>query len=424
MNLSSFIARRLAFNRQKSFSRFIIRLSVLATVISVAVMIITLSVVNGFQKTVSEKVFSFWGHVRISNLQPGKAAIAEEQPIRQKPALINDVRRNPAVRSVYPFATKYAILKTTEEMEGVLLKGFDSTYDFRMLQPFLQPGGRWPRFNDSTYSREIVISTYTASQLHLSLNDRVLIYFVRPDGNLRPDKLTIVGIYKTGIEEYDKTFAIGDLKLIRRLNNWEEDEIGGYEIFLHDYKQMDAVSRLVFGNPLFPRGQAAGNVEESLVVWDTKTARELYPNIFDWLSVQDTNQAILIIIMVVVAAINLITCLIILVLERVRMIGVLKALGASNWTVQKIFLFQSGIITLTGIVIGTLFALALLFLQIKTGFIRLKEDAYFMDTASVEIRWWQVGAVCAGTMVLSLLILLIPSLLVRKIQPIKAIHFR
>ena len=411
MNISSFIAQRIAFNQQKSFSRFIIRLSVLATVISVAVMIITLSVVNGFQKTVSEKVFSFWGHVRISYFQPGKSTIAEEEPIQQNPTLINSIKGNAEIQSIFPFATKYAILKTTEEMEGVLLKGFDSSYNFAPLQPFLLEG-RWVQFNDSTYTREIVISSYTAKQLKLKLNDRVLIYFVRPDGSMRPDKLTIVGIYKTSIEEYDRTFAIGDLKLIRRLNGWNDDEVGGYEIFLKNYEQMANVSRAIFRDDHFPTG------------WETKTARELYPNIFDWLDVQDTNQTILITIMVVIAAINLITCLIILVLERVRMIGVLKALGASNWTVQKIFLHQSGIITFTGVLFGTLFALAILYLQIKTGFIRLKEEAYFMETATVEILWWQVALVCAGTLILSLLILLIPSFLVRKIQPIKAIHFR
>lgn len=375
-------------------------------------MIITLSVVNGFQKTVSEKVFSFWGHIRISYLQPGKASIAEEEPIQRNEALINSVKTDPKIESVHAFATKYAILKTTEEMEGVLLKGFDSSYTFKPLQPFLQKGGRWPQFNDSTYSREIVISTYTAGQLNLKLNDRVLIYFVRPDGSLRPDKLTIVGIYKTSIEEYDRTFAIGDLKLIRRLNGWAESDIGGYEIFLKNYEQMDDVSKTIHRNDLFPAG------------WETKTARQLYPNIFDWLDVQDTNQFILIIIMVVIAAINLITCLIILVLERVRMIGVLKALGATNWTVQKIFLHQSGIITFSGIVAGTLFALAILYLQMKTGFIRLNESAYFMETATVEILWWQVALVVGCTLILSILILLIPSLLVRKVQPIKAIHFR
>jgi lipoprotein-releasing system permease protein len=257
-----------------------------------------------------------------------------------------------------------------------------------------------------------VISTYTANQLNLKVNDRVLIYFVRPDGTLRPDKLTIVGLYKTSIEEYDRTFAIGDLKLIRRLNGWEDNEIGGYEIFLKDYHQMANVADSIHNNDLFPPDL------------EVKTARELYPNIFDWLQVQDTNQAILITIMVVIAAINLITCLIILVLERLRMIGILKAVGASNWMVQKIFLYQSGIITFVGIVAGTLFALALLFLQLKTGFVRLKEEAYFMETAAVEIVWWQVLAVIGGTLLLAVLILLIPSLLVRKIQPMKAIHFR
>ncbi len=411
LNISSFIARRIAFNQQKSFSRFIIRLSILATVISVAVMIITLSFVNGFQKTVSEKVFSFWGHIRVSYLQPGKASIAEETPIEKKDSLVQVVKANPAVSSIHPFATKYAILKTAEEMEGVLIKGLDSTYDVNHFKPFIKQG-RWINYKDSSYAREIIVSTYTAGQLNLKLGDKVLIYFVKPDGTLRPDKLTIVGMYKTSIEEYDKTFAIGDIKLIRRLNGWAGNEIGGYEIFLKDYKKMDTVSEALYRYDAFPAS------------WQTKTAKELYPNIFDWLNVQDTNQIILIIIMVVVAAINLITCLLILVLERLRMIGILKALGATDWTIQKIFLYQSAIITFGGVVGGTLFALAILFLQIKTGFIRLKEEAYFMDTAIVQIVWWQVGLVIAGTLLLSVLILLVPSLLVRKIQPIKAIRFR
>ena len=327
MNFSSFIARRIAFNQQRSFSRFIIRLSIAATVISVAVMIITLSFVNGFQETVSGKVFSFWGHLRVGYRQPMKATIAEEEPINANDSLVKAIREMPQVRSVHPFATKYAILKTNEEMEGVLVKGLDSVYDTTHFKPFLMEG-RWIQFNDSTYSREIIVSTATAKQINLKLNDRVLIYFIRPDGTMRPDKLTIVGIYKTGIEQYDKTFAIGDMKLIRRLNSWGDTEIGGYEVFLNDYKEMDAVSFSIFENENFP------------TLWETKTSREIYPDIFDWLEIQDTNQNILIAIMTIIAVINLITCLIILVLERLRMIGILKALGASNWSVQKIFLFR------------------------------------------------------------------------------------
>jgi lipoprotein-releasing system permease protein len=410
VNLSSFIARRIAFNQQKSFSRFIIRLSIAATVISVAVMIITLSFVNGFQDTVSQKVFSFWGHVRVGYRQPMKASIAEEEPIEANNPLVKTIRAMPQVQSVHPFATKYAILKTSDEMEGVLLKGLDSTYNFNHLSSFLKEG-RWILFNDSTYSREIVVSTYTAKQLNLKLNDRVLIYFVRPDGSLRPDKLTIVGIYKTSIEEYDKTFAIGDIKLIRRLNGWKGDEIGGYEIFLKDYQQMDLVSNAIYNSDRIPQE------------WETKTVKEIYPNIFDWLNVINTNSTVLITIMIIIAVINLITCLIILVLERLRMVGILKALGASNWTVQKIFLHHSVIITIMGIAGGTIFALGVLWLQQATGFVRLPEDAYYMDRASVKILWWQVAAVGIGTLLVSLLVLFIPSFIVRRVQPIKAIRF-
>jgi lipoprotein-releasing system permease protein len=256
-----------------------------------------------------------------------------------------------------------------------------------------------------------VVSTYTANQLHLKLNDRILIYFVRPDGSLRPDKLTIVGIYKTSIEEYDKTFAIGDIKLIRRLNGWSDDQIGGYEIFLKDYKQMDQVSNAIYNNDEIPQ------------TWETKTVKEIYPNIFDWLQVINTNSTVLISIMIVIAVINLITCLIILVLERLRMIGILKSLGATNWTVQKIFLHHSVIITLMGIIGGTILALTLLWLQQSTGFVRLPEDAYYMDRASVKIFWWQVVAVGAGTLFVSLMVLFIPSFIVRSVQPIKAIRF-
>ena len=411
MNVFSFIARRIAFNQQKSFSRFIIRLSITATVISVTVMIVTLSFVNGFQETVSQKVFSFWGHVRVQYRQPMKANIAEELPVEKNDSLVRAVQKMSQVQSIHPFATKYAILKTTDEMEGVLLKGLDDSYDFKHLSGFLKQG-RWVQFPDSSYSREIVISSYTASQLRLNVKDRILIYFVRPDGSMRPDKLTVVGIYKTGIEEYDKTFAIGDIRLIQRLNGWENFEIGGYEIFLNDYEQMDAVSNEIYDHKLFPQ------------LWETQTVKEIYPNIFDWLQIQDTNQGILITIMVIIAVINLITCLIILVLERLRMIGVLKSLGATDWGVQRIFLQHSVYITFTGIIIGTLFALGLLFLQLKTGFIRLQEEAYYMDVAAVKIEWWQVALVCAGTLVVSFLVLLIPSLIVRKIQPVKAIRFR
>lgn len=411
MNIAGFIANRIAFNQQKSFSRFIIRLSIVATVISVAVMIITLSFVNGFQESVSQKVFSFWGHIRVQYKQPSKAAIAEELAIEQNDSIVRLVKTNSEVVSIHPFATKYAILKTKDEIEGVLLKGLDSTYDFHHLSRFMQEG-RFLEFNDSSYSREILISKYTASQLGLKLNDKILIYFIRPDGKLRPDKLTVAGIYKTGIEEYDKTFAIGDIKLIQRLNGWKPTEIGGYEIFLKNYSSIDKVTSDIYYMDEFPES------------WDTKSIRDIYPNIFDWLNMQNTTRNVLIGIMIVVAVINLITCLIILVLERLRMIGILKSLGATNWTIQKIFHIHSLFIAGTGIIIGALMGLGICLLQMKTGFIKLQEDAYYMSTAAVKIEWWQVAVVCIGTLFVCYVILIIPSYIARRVQPVKAIQFR
>lgn len=408
--VAAFIANRIAFNQQRSFSRFIIRLSIVATVISVMVMIVTLAFTNGFQSEVSRKVFSFLGHIRIQERQPAKAIIAEEIPLQMDYELAQTIRQNPAVQQVHPFSTKYAILKTSEEIEGVLLKGYNEEYEFTYFQRFITEG-RPISFNDSTYSREIMLSEYTASQLNLKVNDRILIYFIQPDGKPRPNKLNIVGLYKTGIEEYDKTFAIGDLHLIQRLNDWDEDEAGGYEIFLKNPDDIDQQVKAIYDLEGFP------------VTWDTQSIRDIAPNIFDWLNMQDLTRDVLIIIMIIVALINLVSCLIILVLERVRMIGVLKALGTRDWTVQMIFLRHALLITLTGIIIGTVLALGLIWLQKATGFIRLQEEAYYLSEAAVSISIWEVLIIAGGTLLVSLLVLLIPTWLVRKVQPVKAIRF-
>jgi len=296
-------------------------------------------------------------------------------------------------------------------MEGVLLKGLNGEFDFNLLKPFLKEG-RWINFNDSSYSREIIVSAHTAKQLQIKLNDRVFIYFIRPDGTLRPDRLDIVGIYKTGIDDYDKNISIGDLKLIRRLNDWKENEIGGYEVFLTDFNKMEKTSEDLYAMTDFPE------------TWDTQPIRSIYPNIFDWLNLQDLTRNVLIGFMGGVALINLITCLIILVLERIRMVGVLKALGATDWIVQKIFLRHSILITSVGIVLGALFGLALLYIQKATGFIKLKEEAYYMSEAAVKIIWWQVLLVCALTFLVSLLVLMIPTSIVKRVKPVKAIQFK
>jgi lipoprotein-releasing system permease protein len=313
---------------------------------------------------------------------------------------------------VQSFATKSAVLQQKANIEGILFKGVEANYNFSHLKEFLIQG-KWPSFSDSLYSHDIIISSPIAQQLQIKFNDSIKIHFIDAAGgksNFR--RLKVSGIYKTGIEEYDNLFAIGDVRLIQRLNNWQPNQIGGYEIFLKDYKTMERVNASILESDLIPQN------------WISKTVREVYPNIFDWLGIQDVNRDVIFIVMAIVAIINLVTCLLILVLERTRMVGILKAIGSTDITIQKIFLFHATYITLIGVTVGFIVGVGLCLLQQHFKFITLNEAAYYVSTAPIQIIWWQVWAVCAGTVVVCFISLILPTLLVRSVQPVKAIQFR
>lgn len=411
LSLSSFIAHRIAFNKENTFSKFIINIALAAVALSISVMILATALVNGFQQAVSEKVFSFWGHIHITQFQPNASPLTEEIPFFANDTLEREVAAMPAVKSMDRYATKSAIIKSANEIEGVIFKGVSSNYHKNNLLKFLIKG-RFIQFPDSAYSQQIIISDYLARELELKLNDKVIIYFIQQAGELpRARKLTIAGIYKTSIEEYDKTYVIGDIRLIQRLNDWKPGQIGGYEIFLHDYRRMDTVSEHIYQDYL----------PEKLT---TLTIRQIYPNIFDWLNLQNMNEVIIIIIMAIVAIINMITAMLILILERTNMTGILKSLGMRNWSLQKIFIYQSAYIVITGIVIGNIIGLGLAFLQKTTGFFKLPEETYYMPVAPIYIKWWEIACIDAGTLLICILILIIPSFLIRRVAPVKAIQFK
>ncbi|MCF6405733.1 FtsX-like permease family protein [Chitinophaga filiformis] len=410
MNLPFFIAKRIAFNRSSSFSKFIINIAIAATGISVAVMILAVALVNGFQEAVQQKIFSFWGHMHITQFQANAGPLTEQFPFAGDSSMVTALKQIKGINTVNAYATKSAIIKAEKDLEGVIFKGVDRHYNWGHLQQFLQEGSVI-HYNDSSYAPEVLISVRLARELQLKLHDPLIIYFIQGPGQApRARKLTVSGIFKTGIEEYDKTYVLGDLELIRKLNNWEPGSVGGYEIFMDDYRRFEDVS------------SAANNVIPAQLF--IRSITDIYPNIFAWLRLQSKNKTIVLVIMSIVAAINMVTAILILILERTNMIGILKALGLRNRRIQAIFVTQAAYIVMAGIVLGNILGIGLAILQQTTGLFKLPEESYYMSVAAVSLVWWHIALIDVGTLVLSIAVLMLPSLIIRRITPVKAIQFK
>lgn len=372
-------------------------------------MILTIAFAEGFKEAISEKMYSFSGHIRVMHFESEKTEIAEEKPVTVNDTVLDIIQSDPAVKYYYAFATKDAILKGPESFEGLKFKGVAPDFSFVHLQQFLTTG-RWIHFPDSGYSNEINLSDYTAKQLKVKTGDKLFAYFIQPDGTKRVRPMIVAGTYKTGIENYDRVTALVDIRLIQRLNNWTSREIGGFEIFIKDYAMADSVSNRIYDK--LPHR------------WNSQSITGIYASLFDWLNLQDTTIVIVIVIMVLVALLNLVTCLIILLLERTRMIGLLKSLGSGDRMIQKVFLYHGALITFGGIILGNSLGLIFYWLQKKYGLITLPEESYYISTAAVSIGWLQVFWVNLGTFVICFAVLLLPSFwIIRRLNPVRAIAF-
>lgn len=409
MNWSSYIAKKIINAPQQAFSKFIIRLSIIATSISVAAMLITLCLVNGFEETVSQKVFSFWGHIHIQVFGQSHNVIAEEEPFNTDASFEEAIHNTDGVKHVQPFITKNIILKKEDLFSSVLLKGISQQFDWNNFASFIESGNRID-LTDSTYSRQIIISRKMSDDLKVIVGDSLLVYFLRGENNIQYRKVKVVGIYKTGIEEYDQNFVLADIRLLRKINIWDSAQIGGYEIWINDLKKLDSINLKIFDQ--LPDGL------------NSLTIRQQYPNIFDWLDVQHRTKWIVIIIMAIVAVINLITCLFILILERTKMMGLLKSLGASNGSIQKIFLWYASYISFLGIAWGCCLGLGLCLAEYYFHFIYMDEATYYVSYAPVSFNWIQIFSVLTGTALICFLALILPSFLVSRITPVKALRFQ
>jgi lipoprotein-releasing system permease protein len=431
LNLPFFIARRIAFSGGKNFSRVIIRIATVAVALSVAVMIASTALIAGFKHEISQKIFEFWGHIHISDtayslsFEPapvernqdfypsldtvrGISYFEDEEILGFETGREVEKKSRDGIRHIQAFAHKPGIIRTKTAMEGIILKGVGKDFDWGNLAPYLLEGQ--PIALGDTLSRDIIISRQTADRLQVSVGDRFIVHFVKEGEQLRR-RFQICGIYKTGLEEYDRKFALCDIRQTQELLGWTESEVAGFEIWLDDLRDLDLYNDYIYSEVLPP---------ELL----STSIRSKFPAIFEWLSLQDLNEQVILGLMLAVAIINMITALLVLVLERTTMIGVLKSLGETSRRIRRIFLYYAAVITLTGMFWGNLLGLGFCFLQDKFHFIKLNEADYYLSYAPVKINWLAVVGVNAGTLFVTLLFLILPSFLVSKIQPVKAIQFK
>ena len=410
MNYEYFLAKRIIGNKsyKSSVSAPIIKIGIAAIAISTIVMLIAIATGIGLEHKIRDKAVAFNGHITISNFD-SNASEGAQVPISKDQVFYPEFNSVEGVSHVQAVANKFGIIRTNTDFEGLFLKGVGTDYDWRYFKEFLIEG-RLPTYTQK-YSNEVLISKYLADRLGFVVGDSFQMYFMKSDPSQPPSimKYVVVGIFNSGFEELDKTYVIGDINHVQRLNKWSKDQIGNFEVFISNYNDLERL-----GNEVYAQTPST---------LDAMTVKQKYATIFEWIPIFTTNIYGIIGIMILVGAINMITALLVLILERTQMIGILKALGSSNWSIRKLFLYNASYLIACGLFWGNLIGIGILLLQKQFEFLKLDPSVYYVTVAPVYLDWTYVVLLNLMTFVLCLLMLLIPSFLISKIMPVKAIQF-
>ena len=404
MNFELFFAKKIIKGDKNSFSKPIIRISIVAIALGIAMMTLSLSIVQGFQAEIEKKISGFGSHIQISTYD--SRGLLENKAISKNREFIPKLQNIEGINHIQTFANKAAILQFKENNYGVVMKGVGVDYKWTFFEQYIT-AGKIPELSTQKKSNEILISSTIANKLKLKVGDEVLAYFVQQPPRTR--KFTVCGLYNTGLGEMDEQIIIGDIQQIQKINGWEDHQIGGFEILVDDIEQVERLDQEVY--------EVIDYDLSSISIKDSR------PDIFNWLELQDINVIIIISLLVLVCGIDMISALLILILERTNMIGILKAIGAKNSSIRKIFLYNATYLILMGMLWGNLIGIGVSFLQLKFGFLSLPQEAYFIDKVPIQFNFSNLILLNLGTLICCFLMLLIPSGIVAKITPIKAIRF-
>jgi lipoprotein-releasing system permease protein len=413
MNLPYFIAHRLIKGRREgtSFSRPINVIAIVGIAMGLAVMILAVAILTGFKKQIREKVVGFGSHIQIMNFDSNISF--ETAPISDTQKFIPRIKQIRGIEHVQVFATKAGIIRTDEDIQGVVLKGIGSDFDWSYFKSNMVDGSVFT-VTDTGRTDKVIISKKISDMLRLKTGDSFAMLFIQDPPRMR--KFTISGIYETSLEEFDKMYVYCDIGHIKRLNGWKEDQVSGFEVFIKDFDKLDEMTSEV-------RDAIGYKITEEDTKFKVTNIRIRYPQIFDWLNFQDINVIIIILLMLIVAGFNMISGLLILILEKTNMIGVLKSLGAEDITIRRVFLYQAAYLIGKGLFWGNLIGIGLAYIQLKTGLITLDPTSYYIKTVPVNLELTHILLLNAGTMAAIIIMLLVPSQLITRISPVKAIKY-